>query len=305
MKDADTVNELYADAVVIDALNVSNWDSPAVFQSLRAGGLTAINATLATWENYRETMDNIAAWLRRFDHYEFLLPVKNSADILAAKKSGKVGIIFGSQNSSPIENDLDRLALFHALGMRIMQLTFHERNLLGNGCFERRDDGLSNFGVDAVREMNRLGILIDLSHVGDQSTVEAIACSEQPVAITHANARSYCDHRRNKTDEALKLLAEKGGVIGAAGIVTLPAEGSRLHPGRLRRRDRRPGGESGESITWESGPTLPRTSRNRFGGISSHSRGPSFPQRSSTPMYVFPREPFIPGALKRPTSSPA
>ena len=226
MKDADTVNELYADAVVIDALNVSNWDSPAVFQSLRAGGLTAINATLATWENYRETMDNIAAWLKRFDHYEFVLPVKNSADILAAKKSGKVGIIFGSQNSSPIENDLDRLALFHALGMRIMQLTFHERNLLGNGCFERRDDGLSNFGVDAVREMNRLGILIDLSHVGDQSTVEAIACSEQPVAITHANARSYCDHRRNKTDEALKLLAEKGGVIGAAGIVTFLRRGA-------------------------------------------------------------------------------
>ena len=154
------------------------------------------------------------------------MSVKSSLDILTAKKDGKVGIIFGTQNASPIENDLDRLALFHALGMRVIQLTYHERNLLGNGCFERTDDGLSNFGVEAIREMNRLGILIDLSHVGDQTTVEAIACSEQPVAITHANARSFFDHRRSKTDDALKLLADKGGVVGAVGLVTFLRRGA-------------------------------------------------------------------------------
>ena len=115
----------------------------------------------------------------------------------------------------PIENDLSRLDLFHALGVRIIQITYNERNLLGNGCYERRDEGLTNFGVDAIKQMNRLGILIDLSHVGDRTTLEAIELSEKPVAITHANARAFVNHVRNKTDEALSLLAEKGGVIGA------------------------------------------------------------------------------------------
>ena len=223
---ADAGAQLYKEAVVIDSLNVSNWDSPAVYQSLHAGGVTAINATVATWENYPETLDNIAAWQRRFREYDdILVQVRTVDELFQAKKDGKVGIILGSQNASPIENDLDRLALFHALGMRVIQLTYHERNLLGNGCWERRDDGLSNFGVDAVREMNRLGILIDLSHVGDRTTLEAIELSDKPVAITHANARSYFDHPRNKADEALKLLVERKGVIGATSITSfLPTQ---------------------------------------------------------------------------------
>ena len=204
------------DAIVIDGLNVSNWDSPAVFPSLHSGGVTAINATIAVWENYRETMDNISAWLNRFRAYEdTLAQVASVADILQAKEDGKVGVILGWQNASPIENDLDRLTLFHALGVRVIQVTYNERNLLGNGCYERVDDGLSNFGVDAVKELNRLGILIDLSHVGDRTTLEAAELSEKPVACTHANARSFVDHVRNKTDEALALIADKGGVIGA------------------------------------------------------------------------------------------
>ena len=105
--------------------------------------------------------------------------------------------------------------MFHSLGVRIVQITYNERNLLGNGCYERRDEGLSHFGVDAIREMNRLGILIDLSHVGDRTTLETIELSEKPVSITHANARACFDHVRNKTDEALKLTAARGGVIGA------------------------------------------------------------------------------------------
>lgn len=212
----DTAQQLYDEAIVIDGLNISNWDSPAVYQSLHSGGVTAINATTAVWENCRETMDNIAAWLRRFREYgDVLTQVATVKDILQAKKDGRVGIILGWQNATPIENDLDRLALFHALGVRIIQITYNERNLLGNGCYERTDEGLSRFGVDAIREMNRLRILIDLSHVGDRTTLEVIELSEKPVACTHANARAFFNHVRNKTDEALKLIAEKGGVIGA------------------------------------------------------------------------------------------
>ncbi len=216
MSAKDAAKQIYDAAIVIDALNVSNWSSPAVYQSLHAGGITAINATSAVWENYPQAMDNIAAWLHRFkEHDDILIPVKTSADILQAKQEGKVGIILGWQNASPIENHISRLDLFHAVGVRIIQITYNERNLLGNGCYERRDEGLTNFGIDAIKEMNRLGILIDLSHVGDRTTLEAIEHSEKPVAITHANARAFVNHVRNKTDEALSRLVEKGGVIGA------------------------------------------------------------------------------------------
>ena len=212
----DAAKQVYDEAVVIDGLNVSNWDSPAVYRSLHGGGVTAINATSTVWENYREAMDQIAAWTVRFrEREEVLVQVKTAQDIVQAKRDGRVGIIVGWQNASPIENDLDRLAVFHALGVRIVQVTYNERNLLGNGCYERVDGGLSHFGMDAIREMNRLGILIDLSHVGDRTTLETIEASEQPVAFTHANARAFFDHVRNKTDEALKRLAEKGGVVGA------------------------------------------------------------------------------------------
>ncbi len=217
--DPKHARSLYDEAVVIDALNVSNWDSDAVYESLNAGSVAAINATQATWEGYEETLDMIAKWYVRFrERPDQILLVETVDDIHRAEREGKTGIIFGWQNTSPIENDLDRLALFHKLGVRIMQVTYHERNLLGDGCMERQDGGLTNFGIDAVKEMNRLGILLDLSHVGIATTQESIEVSEKPVAITHANAKSYFDHRRNKTDKAIKTMAEKGGVIGATCI---------------------------------------------------------------------------------------
>ena len=213
--------KLYDESLVIDGLNVSNWDSPAVYDSLSLGGVTAINATIATWEGFAETLDNISAWSLRFKkRSDSITLVETVDDILEAKRSGRTGIILGWQNATPIENDLDRLGLFHRLGVRIVQVTYHERNLLGNGCYERRDDGLSHFGADAVAEMNRLGILVDLSHVGEKTTLDAIETSRKPVAFTHANARSYHDVVRNKTDEALRALADRGGVVGVTCIVT-------------------------------------------------------------------------------------
>ena len=212
-------HSLYDEAYVVDGLNVSNWDSPAVFRSLVNGGVTAINATIATWEGTQETLDHIAHWRPRFvQHASDILQVRSVSDIETAKCEGKTGVILGFQNASPIEGHLDRLALFHDLGVRIVQVTYHERNLLGNGCYERADCGLSNFGLDAVREMNRLGILIDLSHVGVRTTMETIEVSDEPVACTHANPKSYYDVPRNKAVDALKLMAEKGGVVGATCI---------------------------------------------------------------------------------------
>ena len=208
--------QIYRDSLVIDGLNVSRWSSPNVYNSLHSGGVTAINATIAVWEGYEATLDNIAEWYRRFDEFSNLICQGNDiSDIEDAKKQGKTAVVFGWQNGSPIENNLDRLSLFHNLGVRIIQITYNERNLIGNGCLERHDDGLSQFGLDVVKEMDRLGIVIDLSHVGDRTTMEAIETSENPVAFTHANARSFFDHVRNKPDDALKALADKGGVVGA------------------------------------------------------------------------------------------
>jgi membrane dipeptidase len=157
MDPSDAASKVYSEAVVVDGLNVSNWESLAVFDSLNAGGVTAINATIAVWEGYVEAMDNVAAWIRRLGEREAnLSQVTGVQDILDAKRSGKTGVILGWQNASPIENDLDRLDLFYGLGVRVIQLTYNESNLLGNGCWERNDDGLSHFGADAVREMNHL-----------------------------------------------------------------------------------------------------------------------------------------------------
>ncbi len=217
--------KIYDEAIVIDGLSISNWESDAVFRRLRAGNITAINATVATWENFVQTMAHLSAWMRRFRERDDILQVKETADIYTAKEQGKTGVILSFQNASPIENELDRLGLFLALGVRVIQLTYHETNLLGSGCWERTDGGLSNFGVDAVREMNRLGIVIDLSHVGPKTTMDAIEMSEQPVAITHANARSFCGHPRNKEEDALKLLAEKGGVVGATSFANFLPKG--------------------------------------------------------------------------------
>ena len=202
--------------VTIDGLNTSRWGPREVFEDLRTGGLTAINATIAIWDDFRSTMAEISRWYELFAaNSDLIRPVRSVADIEDAAETGRCGIIFGWQNATPIGNDLRRLRLFHDLGVRVIQITYNERNLLGNGCYELRDDGLSKFGRAAVREMNTTGILIDLSHVGDRTTLDTIELSEAPVAITHANARSMDEHPRNKTDEAIKLLAERGGVIGS------------------------------------------------------------------------------------------
>ena len=180
--------------------------------------------------------------MRPFRERDDILQVKETADIQAAKELGKTGIILGFQNASPIQNELDRLGLFLALGVRIIQLTYHETNLLGSRCWERNDSGLSNFGIDAVREMNRLGIVIDLSHASLKTTIDAIEMAAKPVAITHVNALSFCDHRRNKEEEALKLLAEKGARRRCHLIGQLSAHRIRFDGRGFRRCHRRHGG---------------------------------------------------------------
>jgi membrane dipeptidase len=200
--------------IVVDGLVVANW-GPDVFAALRAGGLTAINATCAVWENARQTLDNIARWLQWFQSPDAVIaPVRQAGDFTRAAQAGKTGIILGFQNASPIEDRLDYLALYKQLGVGIIQLTYNTQNLVGSGCYESRDSGLSDFGRDVVAEMNRVGIAIDLSHVGSRTSDDAIEASRDPVVFSHVLPAELKAHPRNKETRQLRAVADRGGLVG-------------------------------------------------------------------------------------------
>jgi membrane dipeptidase len=213
------------DAVRIDGLVIARF-SRAVFEDMRKGGITAANCTCCVWHDFRTTMANIAQWKRWFDEYsEVITQVHSAADIHRAKKHGRVGIILGWQNTSGIDDDISNLVLFRDLGVRVMQLTYNTQNLVGSGCWESRDGGLSDFGRDVVHEMNRLRILIDLSHVGPRTSDDAIRHSKAPVAYTHC-CPMLKQHPRNKTDEQLRTIAAAGGFVGFASYTPFLPKGN-------------------------------------------------------------------------------
>ncbi len=216
---------LHRDAVVVDGLIVANW-SRAIFEDMRRGGLTAANCTCSVWEDFRGTMDNVAAWKRRFEeHADLITQVYTTGDILRAKREGRTGIILGWQNLSGIDDRIGYLAIFKELGVGIMQLAYNTQNLVGAGCYESRDGGLSDFGRDVVDEMNRLGIACDLSHVGPKTSEDVIRHSAKPVCYSHCLPAGLKAHPRNKSDEELRAIAERGGFIGVTMFPPFLARG--------------------------------------------------------------------------------
>ena len=206
--------ELHKTSLIIDGLVISNW-SRDIFLDMQKGGLTAANCTCSVWEGIRGSMDNLATWKRMFEaNGDLILQVRTTEDIHRAKQEGKTGIILGWQNTSGIEDRIEYLALYKDLGVNIMQLTYNTQNFVGSGCYESVDKGLSDFGRDAIDEMNRLGILVDLSHVGAMTSEDAIRHSKKPVAYSHCAPAGLKSHPRNKTDEQLKFIADAGGFIG-------------------------------------------------------------------------------------------
>ncbi|WP_025771818.1 dipeptidase [Thioalkalivibrio sp. HK1] len=207
---------LHEDAIVIDGLVISKW-GPSVFQAMRAGGLTAANCTCSVWEGCRETMENIARWKKWFHEYDdLLIPVHHTSDIEEAKRSKRTGIILGWQNTSALEDRADFVEIFRDLGVRVMQLTYNTANLVGSGCWESHDGGLTDFGRDVIDEMNRCGVLVDLSHVGPVTGEDALRHSARPVSFTHCCPAGIKDHPRNKSDAQMRAVAERGGFIGIA-----------------------------------------------------------------------------------------
>jgi membrane dipeptidase len=203
-KPAESPNETWSDRVIADA---------------RASGLTAANVTVGEVGNgphrFEEAVQGIARVDRELQiHPEAFLKVLSASDLRLAKSGRRLGLIYGFQDTSMLDGDLSRLNVFQGLGVRIFQLTYNRRNLMGDGCIESADGGLSSLGHEAIAELNSRRLLLDLSHAGPRTIAEGIAASKSPLAITHTGCRALADSPRNVNDASLKALAEKGGVAG-------------------------------------------------------------------------------------------
>ncbi len=200
--------------LIIDGLQYSNW-SRKIFEQMREGGLNCVHVTIAYHETCVETLRNIGEWNGLFERHSDLIVKADCAQaVLDAKKTNRIAIVFGFQNCSPIEDDYRLVEIFYMLGVRFMQLSYNNQSLLATGCYERNDPGITRFGRQVIREMNRVGMVIDMSHSAERSTLEAMEISDCPIAITHANPSSFEPALRNKSDTVLKALGQSGGMLG-------------------------------------------------------------------------------------------
>ncbi len=198
----------------IDNLQYCNW-SREIFEINKEAGLNAVHVTIVYHEDYDEFLKNLKVWEKLLnENSDIIFLGKNYKDIDKAKLENKTAIFFGFQNCSPIEDNILLVEKVHEHGCRFMQLTYNNQSLLATGCYEKNDSGVTNFGREVIKEMNRVGIVIDMSHSAEKSTLDAIEISEKPIAITHANPYFWHSAKRNKSEKLLKILSESGGMLG-------------------------------------------------------------------------------------------
>ena len=200
--------------MIVDNLQYANW-SEKIFRQMREGGVDAVHVTISYHENFRETVLNFEQWNRWFEQYpDLIMKGLWAEDIDRARETGRTAIFFGFQNPSPIEDDIGLVEIVHSLGARFMQLTYNNQSLLATGCYEKEDTGITRMGRQVIKEMNRVGLVVDMSHSADRSTIEAAEISERPIAITHANPHAWHPALRNKRHEVLKAVTDAGGMLG-------------------------------------------------------------------------------------------
>ena len=201
-------------SLFIDALQYNNW-SEEIFQQIQDGGMSAIHVTICYHEDFDEMVQNVTDWNDRFETYaDKIFLGRTASDVLKAQQEGRTAIFFGFQNCSPIEDDIALVEVCYKLGARFMQLTYNNQSLLATGCYEENDSGVTRMGKQVIKEMNRVGLVVDMSHSADRSTMDAIEISERPIAITHANPSFWHPALRNKSNEILKALGESDGMLG-------------------------------------------------------------------------------------------
>ena len=199
---------------IIDNLQYANW-SEKIFLQMREGGVDAVHVTISYHEVFREMVTNIEDWNRRFESFsELIFHGRSGDDVRRARHEGRTAIFFGFQNPSPIEDDIGLVEICYQLGVRFMQLTYNNQSLLATGCYEEEDAGVTRMGREVIAEMNRVGMIVDMSHSGERSTLEAIEISNRPIAITHANPFFWHPARRNKSNDVLRALGQSNGMLG-------------------------------------------------------------------------------------------
>ena len=219
---------VHEEAIVFDGTCPLLTHSPDHTSYYVEGGVTVVAPSLAANHDAGQAIKRIADWMKIIREQEDkLLHVTEVEDFRRAKAQGKLGILFHFQNSLPLEQSIELLDVYKALGVRIIQLTYNVKNFVGDGCLERTDAGLSDFGVRLIKAMNRAGIAVDCSHTGMQTTFDAMDVSEYPVVFSHSLVKTVRDSPRNLTDEQIKRVAEMGGVIGMNGFPPFVADTSR------------------------------------------------------------------------------
>ena len=198
----------------IDNLQYCNW-SKEIFQINNEAKLDAVHVTIAYHEDFDEVKKNVEIWNKHFQEYKnLIIHGKTFQDIERAHQEKKTAIFFGFQNCSPIEDDIGLVESVHKMGARFMQLTYNNQSLLASGCYEKTDSGVTRMGKEVIKEMNRIGLVVDMSHSAEKSTFDAIELSSKPIAITHANPSFWFAAKRNKSNELLKALADSEGMLG-------------------------------------------------------------------------------------------
>ena len=218
-QNSNQIDQIYKNAIVIDALVItSDWNEKS-YEAVEQSGYTGIQTSLPS-ENLEAALKALTDWGQRIqDNTDKLIMAASAVDFERAKQEGKMAVMFGFQNATMIENSVDNFDILYQAGTRCIQLTYNSRNLLGDGCTERTNAGLSEFGVAAVERMNQLGIIVDLSHCGRQTTLDGIQFSNPGACFTHTMCETlYPQHPRAKTDEQIRAMADKGGVMGIIGL---------------------------------------------------------------------------------------
>ncbi|KAM0819955.1 putative Dipeptidase [Seiridium cardinale] len=219
---------IYADAIHFDGLNICNFGRE-IFEAWHKGGITGVSCTCGLWEGFRGSIANVVQWKKWFEeHDDLIVQAHTVADIRAAKKAGKTAVLLSWQNTAGIEDQLDYLRVFRDLGVKKMQLTYNTQNYSGAGYTELNDSGLTGFGRQVVDEMAKLGMVLDLSHVGPKTTGDTInyAPEGKPPCFSHILPGGMKDHPRNKTDDLIKLLGSKGGFVGLSQFGPHMAQGN-------------------------------------------------------------------------------
>lgn len=209
---------LHRDAIVIDATCPLLNTHPHLVDWWIEGGVTAAAPTVGGFDGAGATLRNLARWNRLIESDQRLQLVRSAADIDAAKQAGRFGIIYHFQGTTPIEDDLDLIALYKQLGVGIIQLAYNVKNRVGDGCEERTDAGLSHFGVELIARLNQAKVIVDCSHTGYRTTLEAIERSTAPVVFSHANVKALVPSARTIADDQIKAIVATGGLIGAVGF---------------------------------------------------------------------------------------